>query len=52
MITYFEKQLEEIDYSLHSIDSVTFCKMVDTAVETISRGKDCGIWSGKECSYM
>jgi D-arabinose 5-phosphate isomerase GutQ len=38
MITYFEKQLEEIDYSLHSIDSVTFCKMVDTAVETLRLG--------------
>ena len=37
-ITYFEKQLEEIDYSLHSIDSVTFCKMVDTAVETLRLG--------------
>ena len=38
MITYFEKQLEEIDYSLHSIDSVTFCKMVDTAVQTLRLG--------------
>lgn len=38
MITYFEKQLAEIDHSLHSLDSEVFGKMVDMAVATLNVG--------------
>ena len=38
MISYFEKQLEEINHSIHSLDSEMFQKMVDMAVETIKGG--------------
>ena len=39
MIQYFEKQLAEIDHSIHSLDEGVFRKMVKTAVETIDSGK-------------
>ncbi len=38
MISYFEKQLEEIDYSIHSLDESVFRKMVEHAAETIQSG--------------
>lgn len=39
MIRYFEKQLQEIDDSLHSLDEKKFGEMVKTAVGTIDAGK-------------
>lgn len=39
MIQYFEKQLKEIDYCIHSLDEDMFRKMVKTAVEVINSGK-------------
>lgn len=39
MIRYFEKQLEELDHSIHSIDEDKFRQMVRTAVETLDSGK-------------
>ena len=39
MIQYFERQLKEIDHSIHSLDEGMFRKMVKTAVETIDSGK-------------
>lgn len=39
MIQYFEKQLKEIDHSIHSLDEGVFRKMIKTAVETIDSGK-------------
>lgn len=38
MITYFEKQLAEIDHSLHSMDQKVFSRMVDMAVGTLNAG--------------
>lgn len=38
MITYFEKQLEEINYSIHSLNQETFTRLVDEAVDTLKRG--------------
>lgn len=38
MITYFEKQLREIDKSLHSIDEEEFIRWVREAADTIDRG--------------
>lgn len=38
MISYFEKQLDEIDYSLHSLDSHVFDKLVDEAVSVLREG--------------
>lgn len=38
MIHYFEKQLKEIDRSIHSLDEEMFRKMVDAAAETIDSG--------------
>ena len=38
MTTYFERQLKEIEHSIHSIDIVVFEKMVNMAVETIKSG--------------
>lgn len=38
MITYFEKQLAELDESLHSLDSGAFVRMVKTAVDTLKAG--------------
>ena len=39
MIQYFEKQLKEIDDSVHSLDEEMFRKMVRDAVETLNAGK-------------
>lgn len=39
MISYFEKQLAEIDYSLHSLDSQAFTGMVDEAVAVLKAGR-------------
>lgn len=38
MISYFEKQLAEIDHSLHSLDSQVFTRMVDEAVAVLEAG--------------
>lgn len=38
MISYFEKQLAEIDHSIHSLDEKIFERWVDEAVETIKAG--------------
>ena len=38
MISYFEKQLAEIDYSLHSMDSKEFRRLVEEAVATLEDG--------------
>jgi len=38
MIRYFEKQLEELDYSIHSLDENVFEKWVDEAVKTLQKG--------------
>jgi len=38
MINYFEKQLAEIDKSIHSINEEMFRKMVDACVSTIKNG--------------
>lgn len=38
MTTYFEKQLAELDHSIHSMDMVMFEKMVDAAVATLNEG--------------
>lgn len=38
MISYFEKQLEEIDYSIHTLNEKEFRRWVDEAVETLQSG--------------
>lgn len=38
MISYFEKQLAEIDHSLHSLDSRIFGRMVDEAISVLKAG--------------
>lgn len=38
MIRYFERQLKEIDHSIHSIDEDVFTRWVDEAVETVDAG--------------
>ena len=38
MINYFEKQLKEIDDSIHSMDEELFKRWVDEAVDTIDAG--------------
>ncbi len=38
MISYFEKQLEEFDHSIHSLDEKEFKRWVDEAVETLQSG--------------
>ena len=38
MIRYFEKQLEELDCSIHSLDENVFKKWVDEAVKTLQKG--------------
>lgn len=38
MIQYFERQLEEFDYSIHSMDEKTFEKWVDEAVDVLKDG--------------
>lgn len=39
MIQYFEKQLKEIDHSIHSLDEEMFRKMVEEAAKTLNSGK-------------
>ena len=38
MISYFEKQLEEFDHSIHSLDENEFMRWVDEAVEVLQNG--------------
>lgn len=38
MIRYFEKQLEELDYSIHSLDEDIFERWVSEAVVTLEKG--------------
>ena len=38
MISYFEKQLEEIDHSIHTLNEKEFRRWVDEAVETLQSG--------------
>lgn len=38
MISYFEKQLQEIDHSIHSMDEKILARWVREAVETLDRG--------------
>lgn len=38
MIRYFEKQLAELDHSLHSLDSEVFRRLVDESVDTLQSG--------------
>lgn len=38
MISYFEKQLAEIDHSLHSLDSRVFSRLVEEAVAVLEAG--------------
>lgn len=38
MINYFEKQLAEIDYSIHSMDEGRFWTLVNEAVDTLRAG--------------
>ena len=38
MIRYFEKQLAELDYSLHSLDAAVFHRLVDESVSTLNNG--------------
>lgn len=38
MIRYFEKQLEEIGHSVHSLDEAAFGRFVDEAVRTLKDG--------------
>lgn len=38
MIRYFEQQLEELNYSVHSLDSAIFTKLVNESVDTLQKG--------------
>lgn len=38
MISYFEKQLAEIDHSIHSLDTAAFEKLVEETVDTLKKG--------------
>ncbi|MCI8529290.1 MAG: SIS domain-containing protein [Lachnospiraceae bacterium] len=38
MINYFEKQLAEIDHSIHSLDTGIFERLVEEAVNTLQKG--------------
>ncbi len=38
MIKYFEKQLAELDHSLHSLDSEAFRRLVDESVDALHNG--------------
>ena len=38
MISYFEKQLKEIENSIHSIDEKVFLRWVDDAVDVLKKG--------------
>lgn len=39
MISYFEKQLAEIDHSIHSLDTAAFEKLVEETVDTLKKGR-------------
>lgn len=39
MITYFERQLKEIDHSLHSLDTQVFRRLVEETVDTLNEGR-------------
>ena len=39
MIRYFEKQLEELDYSIHSLDETIFSRWVEEAAATLKNNK-------------
>lgn len=39
MITYFEKQLKEIEDSIHSMDEGVFQKLIDRSAQTLRAGK-------------
>lgn len=39
MIRYFEKQLKELDHSIHSLDEKIFSRWVDETVETLRNSK-------------
>lgn len=39
MIRYFEKQLKEIDYSIHSLDEEAFSRCVEEAVVVLKKGR-------------
>ena len=38
MITYFEKQLHEIEHSIQSLDQKAFTRLVDEAVDALGKG--------------
>lgn len=38
MIRYFEKQLKEFEYSIHSLDEQIFCRWVDEAADVLKKG--------------
>ncbi len=38
MIAYFEKQLKELDHSIHSLDSEVFERLVEESVDTLRAG--------------
>ncbi len=38
MISYFEEQLRELDYSIHSLNEKEFKRLADEAVETLKAG--------------
>lgn len=38
MIHYFEQQLKELDYSIHSLNSSIFTKLVNESVNTLQQG--------------
>ena len=38
MITYFEKQLKELDHSIHSLDLNQFSRLIDEAVKVLQAG--------------
>lgn len=38
MIRYFEQQLEELNYSVHSLDSAIFTELVNESVDTLQKG--------------
>ena len=39
MISYFEKQMKEIEHALQTLDEEAFERMVETAVDTLDEGK-------------
>ena len=39
MISYFEKQMKEIEHALQTLDEEAFERMVETAIDTLDEGK-------------